>query len=163
MLKKLIVIMIAALFGCVSDAPGLEKRKIAEKFFSQYISIPERLTEFGKFSLQDKYELFKFGNRIVHPPAIYLAKPFAEEGRAIIPFLSQKLVESDDEAEIRDIALLLLELSRLKPDSLHGEHEVLRIMDDKTKRMRGIWKDVARGFFLEMQGIVVNESKQVAR
>jgi hypothetical protein len=121
-----------------------------EAFFR--MDMAEQIRQFGKHSLEEQYELYEFGNRVVHPPAIYLARPFAEQGRSVVPFLLGKLKESTEGAEVRDIALVLSELSSRKLYDFSADPEPLQFLEKKAKELGGTWESTTMGMVAEMRG-----------
>ena len=103
MFNKIIFVALFSLCGCASNATDMQPGKLADEFYRNYTT-SEQVTQFKKYSLEEQYELFVFGNKIVHPPATYLAYPFAQRGAAIIPFLREKL-EAEKERDQRKAEL----------------------------------------------------------
>lgn len=125
------------LIGCVSDP---QPTKMVEDFY-RIPSASEQMRQFKQHSLEEQYELYMFGNRVVHPPAIYLKKPFAEQGPVIVPFLKTKLDGTTDEKTIRDIVVIFEELAYLKQYDFVEHPALLELLERKAHGMTGPWKD----------------------
>jgi hypothetical protein len=77
------------IFGCQPHADGVKESKLIRHFFLD-MSEDDQEREFKNYSLDEQYNLYIWGNQVVHPPAMYLAKPFAQQGPTIVPFLMKK-------------------------------------------------------------------------
>jgi hypothetical protein len=149
--SKIIYAIFFALCGCVSNASDMQPSKLASDFYTKYISTSEQIKQFKNYSLEEQYEIFEFGNQVVHPPAIYLAYPFAQQGAAIIPFLRKKLETEKDEARIRDIALIFARVAGLKLYDFSKDIELMSLLNQKVNNMQGMWKGVTLKFLSEIQ------------
>jgi hypothetical protein len=101
----------------------------------------EQERQFSKYNLEEQYDLYIFGNQVVHPPASYLACQFAKQGPVIVPFLKNKLKAAHEEATIRDIVLVFLWLSRLKLYDIPKDQELMGLLNQRVSNMHGIWKE----------------------
>ena len=136
------------MLGCASCYFNARPSKVVTRFFS--LSKVERIRQFKGYSLEEQFEIYSFGNRIVHPPATYLAVPFAERGVEIIPFLKKKLEVEKDEAGIRDILLVLSKVAQLNIYDFKKDFELTELLKRKVDSMKGIWKDIAIEFLAEI-------------
>jgi hypothetical protein len=66
-----------------------------------------RVERLRRYSLQDQYKIFRYGNDKLVPAEIWLADPIAERGASAIPFLMQQLAESKDDTAVVDILVIL--------------------------------------------------------
>jgi len=139
------------LSGCTSNIADAQPGKLVSDFYQKNISISDRMKQFRNYSLEDKYELYIFGNKVIHPPATYLAEPFAQQGAEIIPFLRKKLEVENEEARIRDIALVFSEAARLKIYDFSKDAALMNLLNQKIGNMQGIWKDAASQSLSEIQ------------
>ncbi len=140
MISKIIYSIAFLLFlGCTLNASSLKHSKLIDDFFKNPTSEQVRL--FKKYSLDEQYDIFLFGNQVVHPPAIYLARPFAEQGPTIVPFLKAKLESTQNDVTIRDIVMVFSELAELKLYSFSYDSALLVLIDKKVNDMKGIWKE----------------------
>ena len=115
-----------------------------------HMSIGEQVQRFKDYRLEEQYELFLFGTLVVHPPAIHLIRPFAEQGPIILPFLKTKLETVQNEWTIYNIIRVFSELARLKIYDVSKDSELKRLIDRKVNNMRGIWKKSALKTISEM-------------
>lgn len=111
-----------------------ECRPLVKTFFR--MPLRERLTEFGTHDLESQYKIFICGNHVVHPPAIYLAGPFAQGGSATAAFLKTKLAHAKDDLTVRDIILVLTEMSRRNTYDVAGDKDLVRLMTASVENMR---------------------------
>ena len=151
MSSKIICSILFFLCACVSNAADVQPSKVVSDFYRNYISTSERIRQFKNYNLEEQYELFLFGNQVVHPPATYLDSPFAEQGPIVVPFLKMKLEATKDEATIRDIALIFSEVARLKLYDFSKDAELMSLLNQKVNNMQGIWKNSTLKFLSEIQ------------
>lgn len=135
--------------SCISNTADLQSNKFVRDFFKMTTS--EQIEKFKNYSLEEQYELFLFGNQVVHPPAIYLSRPFAEQGSSIIPFLKAKIEATDKEVTIRDIVTVFSELARLKLYNFSKDPELMGLLKRKENNMSGIWKETTLKMISEME------------
>lgn len=127
------------LAGCIPHGADVTVNASIKDYFR--MPMAEQIKEFKNHNLEEQYQLFLYGNQVVHPPAIYLAQPFAEQGPTIVPFLREKLGSAKDEATIRDIAQVFSELARLKLYDFSADGALMELLDKRASQMKGMWKD----------------------
>ncbi len=149
--SKIICALIFVLYGCVSNADDVQPSKLVGDFYRTYISTSEQIKQFKNYSLDEQYELYLFGNQVVHPPATYLAAPFAKQGPIIVPFLKAKLEATQKEVTIRDIAAVLSELARLKLYDFSRDSELMGLLERRANDMQGIWKKIVLDMISEIK------------
>jgi len=137
--SKIIYCIFILLTGCASGVAEVQPNRIIEDFYR--LPTSDQLKAFKTHSVEEQYDLFLFGNQAVHPPAIYLARPFAEQGARIVPFLKNKLITTRDETTIRDIITIFSELSHLKLYNFPKDAQLLDLLEQEANSMQGIWKD----------------------
>jgi hypothetical protein len=137
---KKIGLIVLALFGCVSNGFDVQSNTTANDFYRNYRSTSEQIAQFKNYSIEEQYEIFEFGNQVVHPPATYLIRPYAEQGPTIVPFLRMKLESATDEATIRDITMIFAELARLRRYDFSKDTELMSLLNRKVNSMHGIWQ-----------------------
>lgn len=142
MLKMIYSSILFILFGCVSNAADVKPSKMVSDFF--HMPTSEQVKQFKNHGLDEKYELFIFGNQVVHPPATYLATSFAEQGPIIVPFLKNKLKATQEEVTVRDIVLVFSRLAQLKLYDFSKDEELMGLLDKRVSDMHGIWKETTR-------------------
>lgn len=143
-------LIVVALLSCISYGPDVKFNKLTRDFYSNP-SMSEHETKFKNYSLEEQYDLFIFGNQVVHPPATYLADIFAKQGSTIVPFLKAKLKTAQYELTIRDIILIFESIARLKLYDFSKDQELMGLMDERAQNMRGIWKDVVLAMISEIR------------
>ncbi|MFZ6765912.1 hypothetical protein ACO0LM_02420 [Undibacterium sp. Di26W] len=143
------VAILFSLFGCISGNAEVSNRQDYLNYFR--MSITEQIKQFKKYSLDEQYNLFLFGNQVMHPPAIYLAHTFAEQGPQVIPLLQKKLKVTQDELTIRDITAVFLEFSRLKTYDFSKDADLMKLLKKKTGDMHEGWKKVTLEMVSEIE------------
>ncbi len=148
MSRKIVYTILFVLCGCVSYT---QPSKLVSDFYTKYQSPSEQVRQFKNYSLEEQYEIFEFGSHVVHPPAIYLDSPFAEQGAVIVPFLKKKLEATKNELEILDITQIFSRVARLKLYDFTKDTDLMTLLDKKVNNMQGIWKDVAPKYLSEIK------------
>lgn len=142
--------VVAALFfvaGC-SFATDSHLRNACGPWLGTFYQKPlkERIAAFESYGLENQYQIFICGNQVIHPPAIYLAEPFAKQGGAVVPLLKLKLEHADDDLTIRDIVLVFAEMHRQRSYDFSKDTGVVKLM---TKKVNGMhdpdWRAIAQG------------------
>ena len=107
LLKSLVPagLVLLLLTGC--DAHRLEK-----EFFKKP---PEtRVARLRQYPIPEQYQIFRYGNDRIEPPALELANPIAERGAQAVPFLFSKLNSERDDIDVRDIVLVFSVMAALR-------------------------------------------------
>ena len=146
---KIILALLLLLVGCASNAGDAQPSKMVSDFY--HLSTAEQMGQFKNHTLDEQYELYIFGNKVVHPPATYLAEPFARQGAKAVPFLKAKLEVEKDEARIRDVVLVFTEMARLNIYDFSRDTELMSLLNQKVNNMQGMWKDVTLKFLSEIK------------
>jgi len=60
-------------------------QRVVDAFYTK--SLKEDL-DVPRYSFNEQYAIYLYGNQVQHPPAIYLADPFASQGKSIVLLLS---------------------------------------------------------------------------
>jgi len=94
----------------------------------------ERLRE---YSLPDQYKIFRYGNDQMEPPAMELALPIAERGRAAVPFLTDQLKGSKDDVEVRDILLIFERIDSAGRYMVHADASLMKLLDSRVSATKG--------------------------
>ena len=138
--------------GCSLYKSNVKCSKLTNDFF-HITSIDERMRQFPNHTINEQYELYIFGNQVVHPPAIYLAPLFAEQGPIIIPLLRSKLEAAPEELTIRDIVSVLRWMAKLKLYDFSKDLELISLLDKRVRDMNGIWKPITYKMFSEIHSM----------
>jgi hypothetical protein len=135
----------------MTNACATQPNQFVEEFYRKNISTSDQINQFKNYTIEEQYELYKFGNQVVHPPAIYLASVFAQQGAVIVPYIKGVLVTEEDEVSIRDIVLIFSELAQIKLYDFSKDSELMKLLTQKVYNMKGIWKDNALSELSEIQ------------
>ncbi|MBK8183283.1 MAG: hypothetical protein IPK63_10485 [Candidatus Competibacteraceae bacterium] len=138
-MKIIYLLTISIIFGCASNVEDIENSRLGKDFYRKNIAISDQMKEIKSFSINEQYEIFEFGNRVIYPPASYLALSLAEQGEIIIPFLRDKLENTNDELTIRDIILIFSEMVELKNYEFSKDLRLRKLIRQKVDNMKGIW------------------------
>ena len=125
------------------------KNSSMKTFFQKTTS--EQIDDFGRHQIEEQYELIYFGNKIVHPPAVYLISNFAKNGQAAVPLLEMKLESSRDDSEIRDIVMIFSEMSVQGSYLIPCESKTMFMLDKKISSLNSLWKPSLENAIQEMK------------
>ncbi len=131
---------------------GKQCNKWIETFFKMPPS--EQIRKFGSYTIEDQYSIYICGNQVFHPPAIYLSRPFAMEGKAAVDFLRTKLLQTKDDLTICDIVFVLSEMNRHKAYNVARDGGLMKIINDRVDGMESDdWKRITKKMVAEINGI----------
>jgi len=115
--------------------------------------IKERIAAFDSYSIDDQYQIFICGNQMLHPPAIYLARPFAGRGESAVPLLKEKLIQAGDDLTIRDIVRVFVEMKRLSTYDASKDAFLAALISRKVAGMHDSgWRGIAQKNVNEILG-----------
>lgn len=127
-----------------------ECRPWLNSFFQQ--SFRDRISSFKDLDPEAQYAVYICGNRVIHPPATYLAEPFAQEGAAVIPLLIERLDQAKDDLTVRDILLVFSEMSRLATYDVMSNSDLFELMKKKTREITDPhWRRMSEGLLAEIR------------
>jgi hypothetical protein len=95
-----------------------------------------RVERSREYSLPDQYKIFRYGNDQIEPPAMQLALPIAERGRAAVPFLTDQLKGSKDDVEVRDILLIFERMDSAGRYMVHAHARLMKLLDSRVSAMK---------------------------
>jgi len=61
-----------------------------------------RLERLETYSLKEQWQIFLYGNQVIHPPATGLALPIARRGKPALEYILQQLEKSENDLDFRD-------------------------------------------------------------
>lgn len=103
-----------------------------------------RVERFRQYSLDDEYRLFRYGNDKFEPPLTELARPIAEKGYTVIPFLLGKLTPQPDDTTVRDVLQIFETMGALKYYDVKSDKTVMDILRSRINSMKDAgWKTVS--------------------
>ena len=141
--KSLFVLLLVACVGCRTEQER-EYRTLAVTFFR--MPLKKQMEEFSRYDVEKQYVVFICGNQYIHPPATYLAGPFAMEGEKVVSFLTEKLQSADDDQTVRDIILVFAEMSRRKTYEVGANKDLMGILTNRVAQMKDPeWRRVVEG------------------
>jgi hypothetical protein len=111
-----------------------------------------QMVKFTNYDLDKQYALFICGNQEIHPPAIYLAKPFAREGVKAIDYLRKQLSLTYEDLVIRDIIFVFEEMERQRTYDIAHDDELLQLMATRVTNMKDPgWRETSLRSLQEIQ------------
>ncbi|MGH6755568.1 MAG: hypothetical protein ACREDP_25765, partial [Bradyrhizobium sp.] len=118
---------------------SLDCSKLSTTFFSKPTTM--QMAEFRSLDIDSQYAVFICGNQRREPPSIYLATPFAQEGKSVVGFLKAKLLAARGDLTITDILLVFEEMSRAQTYNVGGDDDLMKVITDAVGRVKdAFWK-----------------------
>lgn len=104
--------------------------KLARTYFRK--SLRQRIDDFTSNALAEQYNIYICGNQHRHPPALYLAPPFASEGARAAAFLRERLANTRDDLTIKDIIMVFVEMTRQHSYDVARDEELMPLIRQKA-------------------------------
>jgi len=95
-----------------------------------------RIDRVRTYSLEDQYRIFRYGNDIVEPPLLALAKPIAERGATAIPFLMQQLNAEPSDTTTRDLLLIFQEMAYSKSYDVKADAALMNKLNARVTEIK---------------------------
>jgi len=112
-----------------------------------------RIDRVRQYSLEDQYKIFRYGNDVVEPPLLGLAKPIAERGAAAIPFLMRQLNAEQDDTTLRDLLLVFQEMKASESYDVKADVVLMDTLDKRVAAMKDKeWQIVCSKMLLSIKG-----------
>jgi hypothetical protein len=128
--------------GCSVVLFGCANHKLEREFFFKNPAAT-RVDRLRQYSLEDQYRLFRYGNDKIEPPLMGLARPIAERGKTVIPFLLEKLDQNRDDLTVRDIILIFDTMAAIKSYNVKSDSLLMETLHSRVSAMKNAdWKAV---------------------
>ena len=149
MLSKVTTVRTLAVVFCVIESACADHR-IEREFFRQ--PLESRVERLRRYSLDDQYRIFRYGNDVVHPPLFDLATPIAERGAAAIPFLMARLGSEQDDFSVRDILRVVSEMTHLKNYDVKADETLIQALSARVDKVKDKeWKAICMKMLSEIK------------
>ena len=140
--RSLFLLLISFLAGCASSRIEGVDVSAARAFYKQPTA--QQLKTFRQNTVSDQPNLYFFGNQVRHPPAIYLARCFALNGKSAVVLLRSKLVEASGDLTVRDITMLFATIDAMGTYDVAGDVQLMRALSARVAKMQDEgWRDTA--------------------
>jgi hypothetical protein len=150
-----LAICLTATWACpiaAEQKPWHAHQRVVDAFYTK--SLKERISTFPRYSFDEQYAIYLYGNQVQHPPAIYLADPFAAQGKGIVLPLSDRLRTATDDLTIRDIVMVFSAMSRAKTYDVAGDEQLMRLLGESAKKMKDPdWQALVEKELATLQGL----------
>lgn len=112
-----------------------------------------RIDRVRQYSLEDQYRVFRYGNDVVEPPLLGLAKPIAERGAGAVPFLMRQLNAEVDDTTLRDLLLIFQEMKLSKSYDVKADAVLMDTLSKRVVAMKDKeWQTVCSKMLLTIKG-----------
>jgi hypothetical protein len=125
-------------FGCGSldtEVPTSSDCDDIRTSYFQKLTIPERMQNFRSLDLDKQYAVYICGNRVIHPPALYLAETFAREGAVAVPFLKQKLLATKKDTTVRHIIDVFNQMQYFKTYDVAADTDLMSAIVTRAEKI----------------------------
>ena len=124
-----------AFLGCCILFVGCRSHKLEKEFFFKNPPAT-RVERMGQYSLDDQYRIFRYGSDKFEPPIMGLARPIAEKGKTVIPFLLGKLSPQPDDVTVRDVLVVFETMSAIKSYDVKSDRVVMDALRSSVSAMK---------------------------
>jgi hypothetical protein len=122
-------------------AIGCKDHALEKSFFHKPPA--DRVERLRRYSLEEQYRIFRYGNDFKEPPAMELAGPIAERGAEAVPFLVNKLNVDEGDIAVRDILLIFERMESLGSYNLKADASLMSLLTSKVSEMKDKgWQDI---------------------
>lgn len=112
-----------------------------------------RIDRVRQYSLEEQYRIFRYGNDVVEPPLLALAKPIAERGASAVPFLTKQLNAEPDDTTLRDMLLIFQEMKFSKSYDVKTNAALMSTLDTRVAAMKDQkWREVCSKMLHSLKG-----------
>ena len=112
-----------------------------------------RLDRVRQYSLEDQYRIFRYGNDVVEPPLLGLARPIAERGPTAIPFLRRQLNAEPDDTTVRDLLLIFQDMMFSKSYDVKADADLMGTLETRVTTMKDQeWRSVCSKMLGSIKG-----------
>jgi hypothetical protein len=121
---------------------GCRSRRLEKDFFFKNPPAT-RIQRLRRYSLEDQYRLFRYGNDKFEPPLTGLAEPIAEKGKTVVPFLLGKVGPGTDDIAVRDVLLVFETMSSIRSYDVKSDELIMNTLRSRISTMNDDgWKTV---------------------
>src|SRR3569832_766133 len=102
-----------------------------------------RLERLETYSLKEQWQIFLYGNQVIHPPATGLALPIARRGKPALEYILQQLEKSENDLDFRDSLVVFRSMQGGGVyDFCSDETALLAIRAIDSKILDPDWRDI---------------------
>jgi hypothetical protein len=134
-LPLIITLLISSCRLIDNEHPTMSECNDLDSSFFQKFTATERMQNFHALGLEKQYAVYICGNRLIHPPAMYLAESFAKEGAAVVPFLMHKLSSTRQDSTVRHIVYVFSEMQHFKTYDVNGDKKLMLLLVTRTAKI----------------------------
>jgi len=112
----------------------------------------DRKKMFSSFDIETQYNVYICGVQSYHPPMLYLAIPFASQGKPVADLLKVKLARASDDLTIHDIIVVFAEMNRQKSYMIEANKDLHVLLKSKVAAMKDPhWKQSSEQMLAKMR------------
>jgi len=112
-----------------------------------------RIDRVRQYPLEDQYRIFRYGNDVVEPPILDLAKPIAERGATAVPFLLKQLDAHSDDTTLRDLLVIFQEMELSKSFEVKADPALMDKLDIRVRAIKdNEWRAICSKMLRRIKG-----------
>jgi hypothetical protein len=112
-----------------------------------------RIDRVRQYPLEDQYRIFRYGNDVVEPPILNLAKPIAERGATAVPFLLKQLDAHSDDTTVRDLLAIFQEMELSKSYDVKADSALIDKLDIRVQAIKdNEWRAICSKMLRRIKG-----------
>lgn len=119
---------------CCVTLSGCASNKLEKEFFFNHPAAT-RVERLRHYSLENQYQIYRYGSDKFHPPLIELARPIAERGQQAVPFLLAKLKPPVDDVTVRDILEIFETMQSIDAYNVRSDGKVMGVLRARVAAM----------------------------
>ena len=99
------------------------------------LSHDDRMEQFDRLNLDEKYRWLICSNQFVHPPMLAFTNEFAKLGPTAEAYLRPKLETAEDDLTVRDIVSVFSFMQALGTYDIANDAELMHLLESKVAEM----------------------------
>lgn len=98
--------------------------------------IPSRIERLEAFPLDQQWNIFRYGNQVIHPPATSLALPIAKRGKPAVVYILGQLEQSENDLDFRDSLVVFQTMQWGNHYDVCGDDAAIQAIRDNQQKIR---------------------------
>jgi hypothetical protein len=132
-LAMLGVLTFFAILMCFCKPEETEMSKEIKEFFE--LPLRERHEKITQFDFEMQYEIYMYAMIKRHPPDLMFSYDIASQGERIVPFLTEKLRQTDDESVQEKIIFIFRDMTWGHGVDLRNNEELIDLINEVVSSM----------------------------
>lgn len=105
--------------------------------------IPTRMERLEAHSLEQQWQIFLYGNQVIHPPTTGLALPIAKQGKPALDYILKQLEHPKHELDFRDSMVVFERMQQGGYYDICSDATAMEVIRHNESRIsHSGWRDV---------------------